>query len=219
MLLWFRMPRTSGARNLDYDQQRWALARKVRQLVFAEGGLNASLRQLAVAADTSVSNLKHYFRDRDGVISAVLQSQQIDAAPYLAMASIPTHGDLRRSLDSYVAGLREAWFVHGVGNIQARALAAGLASQPVGPAYVNAILEPLLQSLEQRLGAHIQSGQMVRCDARFAALQLLSPIVLGLLHQDSLSGKSCRPLDLDAFLARHLDVFVEAHAERSKKRS
>jgi hypothetical protein len=202
MLLWFRMPRTSGARNLDYDQQRWALARKVRQLVFAEGGLNASLRQLAVAADT-----------------AVLQSQQIDAAPYLAMASIPTHGDLRRSLDSYVAGLREAWFVHGVGNIQARALAAGLASQPVGPAYVNAILEPLLQSLEQRLGAHIQSGQMVRCDARFAALQLLSPIVLGLLHQDSLSGKSCRPLDLDAFLARHLDVFVEAHAERSKKRS
>jgi len=205
------MSRTSGARNADFEERRWALARKVRPTVFSDRGARVSLRELATAGGTSVSTLKHYFQNRSGVLQAVLESQRIDAAPFLAMASIPTDPNLRRSLEQYVAGLREAWFVHGVGNIEARSLAAGLSESALGPAYVNSILEPLLQSFEQRLQAHVQRAQMAPCNERFAALQFLSPVVLGLLHQDSLSGKTCRPLDLDAFLAKHLDVFVSAY--------
>jgi AcrR family transcriptional regulator len=205
------MSRIAGARNTDYDLQRWSLARKVRPLVFSDHGARASLRELAAAGDTSVSTLKHYFKDRPGVMAAVLESQQIDAAPFLAMASIPTHSDLGRSLKGFVKGLREAWFVHGVGNIQARALGTGLSVKALGPAYVNAILEPLLQSFEQLLRTHIQRGEMAPCNERFAALEFLSPLVFALLHQDALSGKSCRPLDLDAFVLRHLEVFLLAY--------
>ena len=205
------MARTTGARNADYEQARWALARKVRPAVFSDGGVRASFRELATAGGTSVSTLKHYFGDRAGLIRAVLESQRLDAAPFLAMASAPTTADLRQSLERYVWGLRQAWFVHGVGNIEARSLATGLSESSFGPAYVNAILEPLLQSFEQLLTVHIERGEMAPCDVRFAALSFLSPIVLGLLHQDSLSGKTCRPLDLDAFLARHLDVFLASH--------
>ena len=211
------MARTAGARNTDYEQQRWDLARKVRAVMFRDGGLEASLRELAAGAGTSVSTLKHYFEDRAGVTSAVLESLRIDAAPFLAKASIPTDPDLRRSLAGYVAGLRQAWFVHGVGNLEARSLATGLGSSAFGPTYVNSVLEPLLQSFEQLLRTHIQRGQMVRCDERFAALEFLSPIVLGLFHQDSLSGRSCRPLDLDAFLERHLDAFLAAPPARAAK--
>ncbi len=205
------MARTAGSRNANYAQARGALARRVRAAVFADAGLRASLRELAAAGGTSVSTLKHYFTDRAGVIRAVLESQQVDAAPYLAMASVPTSADLRQSLEGYVAGLRQAWFVHGVGNIEARSLATGLSETSLGPAYVESILEPLLQSFEQLLATHIQRGDLAPCDTRFAALLFLSPIVLGLLHQDALSGKRCRPLDLDAFLARHLDVFLASH--------
>lgn len=208
------MARTTGARNADYDQQRWALARKVRPAVFSDGGIRASFRELAAAGGTSVSTLRHYFGDRAGLIRAVLESQHLDAAPFLAMASTPTTTDLRESIARYVAGLRQAWFAHGVGNIEARSLAAGLAETSLGPAYVNAMLEPLLQSFEGLLTAHIARQEMAPCDVRFAALGFLSPIVLGLLHQDSLSGKSCRPLDLDAFLAQHLDAFLASHPAR-----
>ncbi len=206
------MARTLGAKNGDFEVRRWALARKVRPTVFSDRGSRVSLRELAVAGGTTVSTLKHYFHDRAGVLRAVLESQRIDAAPFLAMASIPTDSNLRRSLAQYIGGLREAWFTHGVGNIEARSLAAGLAESALGPSYINSILEPLLQSLEQRLAAHIQRAEMAPCNERFAALQLLSPIVLGLLHQDSLSGKTCRPLDLDDFLEKHLDDFVACHA-------
>ncbi len=210
-LLFHAMARTTGARNADYDEARRALARKVRPAVFADGGLRASVRELAAAGGTSASTLKHYFGDRAGLIRAVLETQRLDAAPYLAMASVPGTHDFRESVERYVAGLRQAWFAHGVGNIEARSLATGLSEDALGPAYVNAILEPLLQSFEQLLTTHIQRGEMAPCEVRFAALGFLSPIVLGLLHQDSLSGKSCRPLDLDAFLARHLDVFFASH--------
>ena len=152
------------------------------------------------------------------MVTAVLESQRIDAAPYIAMSAIPTHHDLRASLQAYVVRLRQAWFVHGAGNVYARTLAAGLASVAVGPACVNSILEPLLQSVEQLLRAHIQRGELAPCDERFASLEFLSPLVLGLLHQDSLSGKSCRPLNLDAFVERHLDVFLAGHPAPAKAR-
>ncbi len=211
------MARTQGARNAGYDQRRWDLAKKVRAAVFADEGLHASLRELASVSGTTVSSLKHYFGDRQGVIRAALEYTRIEAAPHLAMASTPTHSNVRRSLEGFVAVLREAWVVHGVGNVQARSLASGLSARALGPTYVTSVLEPLLQSMEQLLRAHIQRGQLAPCDERFAALEFLSPLVLGLLHQDSLSGKTCRPLDLDAFVARHLDVFLAGHPARARR--
>lgn len=180
----------------------------------ARDGVRASLRELASAAGTSVATIKHYFKDRDGLLRAVLESQHLDAAPYLAMAAMPVAGDVRASLGAYLAGLRGAWFEHGVGVIQATSLAGGLANEALGPSYVNHILEPLLGTCETLLRRHVELGDLGPMDPRVAALQLLSPVVLALLHQDSLSGASCRPLDLDAFFAEHLAAFLRAWPPR-----
>jgi len=204
--------RTRGARNADYEEQRLALARKVRDRVLEEGGVQASLRELALSADTSVATLKHYFEDRDGVMAAVMESLRIDAAPYLARASVPVKGDVRASLGAFLSRVRTAWFKFGVGRMQAATLALGLSSRGVGPAYVNSILEPLLQTAESILRQHVERREIKPCNERFAALELLAPLVLGLLHQDSLSGANCRPLDVDDFLAAHLDAFLKAHS-------
>ncbi len=204
------MARTAGSRNADYDEQRLTLARRVRARVMAPDGLRASLRQLAAAADTSVATLKHYFTDRDGVLRAVLESQHVDAAPYLAMAAVPIAGDVEASLSAYLVRLKGAWFEHGVGVIQATALAGGLGSPALGPTYVNHLLEPLLGTCETLLRRHVELGDLAPLDPRIAALEFLAPVVLALLHQDSLSGASCRPLDLDAFFTAHVAAFLRA---------
>lgn len=214
------MARPRGARNADYDEQRLALARKVRDRVVAADGLRASLRELAAAADSSVATLKHYFGDREGVLRAVMESHHIDAAPYLAMASTPLDGgDVRASLLDYLKRLKQAWFKYGVGVIQSSALAGGLSAAGVGPSYVNHVLEPLLGTAEARLKRHIELRELPPMNERFAALQLLSPVVLALLHQDSLSGATCRPLDLDAFFEAHVDMFLRAYPPTSRGRS
>ena len=213
------MARTRGSRNADYDEARLALARKVRTRVMKPDGLRASLRELAAAADSSVATLKHYFSDREGVLTAVMESQHIDAAPYLAMASTPIPGDVRASLLGYLKRLEEAWFKRGVGVIQASSLAGGLSTFALGPTYVNHILEPLLGTVETLLRRHVELKDLAPLNERYAGLQFLAPVVLALFHQDSLSGHTCRPLELKAFFVEHVDMFLRAYPAREVKRS
>ncbi len=100
---------------------------------------------------------------------------------------------------------------NGVGAIHLLGLHAGLGHRQLGPAYVTEILEPTLQSAEARIARHIEKKGLAECDVRHAALALLSPLVLGLLHQDGLFGAKCRTLDLDAFLDDHVKQFLRAH--------
>ena len=47
-----------------------------------------------------------------------------------------------------------------------------------------------------------------------AALTLLSPVLLALLHQDALHGRRCRPLDVEAFVHTHVRSWLSGHAPR-----
>jgi AcrR family transcriptional regulator len=183
-----------------------ALARKVRTRVMAPDGLRASLRELASGADSSVATLKHYFTDRVGLLTAVMESQHT-----------PISGDVRASLLGYLKRLEEAWFKYGVGLIQSSALAGGLSTPPLGPVYVNHVLEPLLGTVETLLRRHVELNDLGPLNERFGALQFLSPVVLALLHQDSLAGNTCRPLDLKAFFVEHVDMFLRAYPAREVK--
>lgn len=209
------MARTRGARNADYDEARLALARRVRERVMAPDGLRASLRDYATAAGASVATLKHYFGDRQGLLTAVMESHHVDAAPYLAMAATPVPGDVRASLWGYLSKLKGAWFKFEVGLVQSSALAGGLATPGLGPAYVNHVLEPLLGTVETLLARHVELGDLEPLNTRFGALQFLSPVVLALFHQDSLSGDTCRPLDLDVFFEAHVEMFLRAHPPKA----
>ncbi len=204
------MARTKGSRNAGYAEQRTDLARKVGGALRLDGGVNASLRELAGQAGTSVATLRHYFKDRDGLLRAVMEGLRADAAPYLAMASQPVFGDVRQSLLKFLQSMSMAWFKYGVGAMYASTLALGLGSRPVGPSFVNHVLEPLLQTGESLLRAHVERGELQIADVRHASLMFLSPVVLALFHQDSLSGASCRPLNVPAMLTTHVDAFLRA---------
>lgn len=211
------MARTPGSRNADYDEKRLELARRLTPVVVGEDGVRASLRQLAEAAGTSVATVKHYFGSREGALKAVMETMRIDAAPFMAQASTPVTGDVRASLKSFLKGLVVAWRRYRVGPMQASMLAEGLASRALGPAYVTLMLEPFLQTGEALLRQHVERGELVPCDVRHAALTLMGPLLLALLHQDSLLGARCRPLDVEAFVPAHVEAFLAAFPARARR--
>ncbi|MDP3156849.1 MAG: TetR/AcrR family transcriptional regulator [Archangium sp.] len=194
------------------------LARKVRDALSEDEGIHASLRELAVAAGTSVATLRHYFTDREGLLRGVMESQRAEGAPYLAMSAQAKHGDVRGSLMGFLQGLSTAWFKYGVGKMYASTLALGLGSKAVGPSYVNHVLEPLLQTGESLLRQHLEREELVVDDVRQASLMLISPVVFALLHQDSLLGSQCRPLDLPTYLTTHVDAFLRAFPVKGKSK-
>ena len=79
--------------------------------------------------------------------------------------------------------------------------------------YLNDVLEPTLQALEARLAGLVAQRAIVECDTRHAALMLLSPLLLALLHQRDLGGTRCRPLSIPALIDEHVKVFVRAYRQ------
>ena len=202
------MSRTSGSRNRDYVERREALAAALIPRLLVPDGARVSARELAAAAGVSVPTLRHYFGGRAGAISAALASMRHLGAVHIARAAAEPHGAVAESLHWYVGELILGWERYGVGTMVGTAIAVGLFDREVGPACVTEILEPLLQGAEARLATHVKAGEVEIADLRGAALALLGPVVLALLHQGPLGGAGCRPLDTGAFAHAHVDHFL-----------
>ena len=205
------MARAKGSRNADYAEERQRLVAAVKGRLLSPEGAQASFRELAASAGVSVATLRHYFATREALLTEVMEHMHREGLPYIHEAATGDHGRLRESLRWLLEQMVMGW-QFGVGSIHAYGLTAGLGHAELGPAYVKELLEPTLQAAEARLARHIAEGEMRRCDVRHAALALLSPVLLGLLHQKQLLGAQCRPLDIDRFLEDHLEAFLRAYA-------
>jgi len=206
------MARPSGTRNPGYAEKRRRLAQAALGPLL---DLDApfSLRQVARSAGVSVPTMRHYFSDLDGVVEATFDLVRENGAPYAEVLAgardVP--GPLEASVRFIVAFVHEGWQA-GVARLHAAGLARGLESRPRGRAYLDALLEPLLQAVEARLAIHIRRGELRGIDARQAGLSLVAPLVLAWLHQDALDGAACRPLDRDAFAEGHIVGWLRGYA-------
>lgn len=207
------MARPPGQRNADYERSRQALLKLLAAHLVRPGGAASSFRELAVAAGVTPPTLRHYFQTREALIHDVLRHQRQQGDLYLQAAATVEFDDVEESLGWLLRSVAFGW-KQGVGAVHMLGLNVGLGSPTLGPAYLEEVLEPTLQAAEVRLARHVERKELGGCDVRHAALELLSPLVLGLLHQDGLFGSSCRPLDLDAFLDDHLKRFLLAHAPK-----
>lgn len=204
-----KMGRPSGRKNDDHAETRAALVERAATWLLLPEHAAASFRDLAAACDVSPSTLRHYFDDRDAVLDAVFAFFARAGEPYLVAAVVNVPDDLETSLRAFLRELLVGWRF-GVGGIHAFTLKAGLGDARFGPAYVDRILEPTLQAVEARLARHVAAGTLPPCDVRSAALSLVSPVLLALLHQDTLGGRGCRPLDVDAYADDHVARFLRA---------
>lgn len=203
------MARTRGSRNLQYDVRRLELLFEVRARLAEPGSSGTSLRELALACGVSVATLRHYFPRREDLILAVMSENLADARPHLAHAAEP-HGPFAASIRELL-GYIAFGFTQGVGDIYTVGLTEGLREPTVGPGFVNLVLEPSIDAVRRRLDAHVAMKHMREVDTRHAALSLLSPVVLLMLHQRELGGSVDHPVDVDRFLDDHAGGFVRAY--------
>ncbi len=195
------MGRTTGSRNADFEATRVSLLERVGRRLLARDGANASLRELAVAADVSTATLRHYFDDREALITAYLEHCHDQGTRYLLMVvTHPLQEDaatsLHWALDLILVGLERSTLAR----MHALGLQTGLGSPSLGPAYLENLLEPTLRCVEARIERHQARGELVGREARLIALQLVSPLLLAVLHQQGLCGERLRPLDTTALV-------------------
>lgn len=204
------MARTAGSRNLNYDARRRELLLLARNRLTQLGGSRASFREMAEACGVSVPTLRHYFTRREDLIRAVMSEDLSAGRLHLEHVSTPA--------GSFAASVREALayiamgFSHGVGEVHTVGLTEGLRHDDLGPAFVDLVLEPSIAAVRRRLDAHVNDGEMRNVDTRHAALVLLAPVVLLMLHQRELGGVKRYPIELDSFLDDHAASFVRGHA-------
>jgi AcrR family transcriptional regulator len=207
------MTRTVGARNAQFEERRSALIAKARERLSLQTGEPPSFRELALAAGVSVTTLRHYFGSREALIKAVFEFYLVTGQRHLDRARAPeaVDVDLEASLKVFLSRVVMGWTQGFVGELHRIGLAEGLRNTRTALDYLNDVLEPTLQALEHRLKNYVAQGVVVDCDTRHAALMLLSPLLLALLHQHDLGGTRCRPLAIPALIDEHVRVFVRAY--------
>ena len=212
------MGRPPGTRNPGYLEERARLVEACRVRLSASDGAGVSFRELAAAAGVGIPTLRHYFGTRDGVIEAVLVAASELAEPYLRALGEGALPPLRESLMALLTVLTSGRQRAFVDSVHAIGLTHGLGEERLGPAYLSALLEPPLRTVERILARHIERGELVDEEPRYLALALVAPVYLARWHQRLLGGAALRPLDLEAFAHAHLEAFLRAHA-RTKPHS
>lgn len=193
-----------GRTNDDYDLKRRELLRQLSAVALRPDARRPSLRELARAVGVQPNTLRHYFGDREGLLSALMTYSGEEGRVYLEQVRLGSDGvlpGLRRLLGFLAAG----WTPDGLAGLHAAALAEGMGEATVGPAYVQSVLEPTLQAFEAALAERVDWTPTQR---RVAVLALISPVLLALLHQHQLGGQGCRPLDWPVFLEEHLAAWA-----------
>lgn len=206
------MTRHKGSRNKGYEEEKQRLARRLFEALVSAGDEGPSFRQLAAACDVSPSTLRHYFVDRKGAIQAAIEHAGIGGKPHLELVRCGEFGTAHEALLALLRYLSFGWQHSELGNLHRVGLEAGLSDSKAGKTYLASILEPAVQAFADRIQLHIDRGELKPCTPRFAALSLLSPVLLAMLHQKQLSGEEQWPLSIDDFLQEHVDFFLQAHS-------
>jgi AcrR family transcriptional regulator len=197
------VPRPVGSRNRDYEESRHALAFAVAVHLLRPDGEPATFKDLAAAAGVSAPTLRHYFGDHEGAYRAAMAAVLAESRPYLERLADAGAAPPEESLPALLRATATAWRVRGFGRVFAAGLVLGLERRGRGPAFLGGVLEPALDAAERVLAAHVERGELPAIDVRAAALGLVAPVVLALLHQDNLGGHATRALDVEAFIDTH----------------
>lgn len=204
------MARPRGSRDRDYAEKRSALLAAARAHLSAPEGRRASWRDIAAACGVSLPTLRHYFGNRQSLVAEIMVTARGEGERYLWLAAQPS-GPFAQSIADLI-GMISQGLSRGVLPLQVIGLGEGFADRSAGSAYLSHVLEPILGAIATRLEAHIDLGEMRRVDARFAAIALLSPVLVAHLHQHALGGAADFPMAIASHDAALVDGFVRAYS-------
>ena len=192
------MPRPAGVRNHDFERKRTALLDTLTEFALNDDLRRPSLRQFAIAANASEPTLRHYFKDRQGVVIAILEHINKRALSLWDVISTPSTSSAT-AVEEYFR-VTQAGLTHGgFARAHAFGFVEGMADEIVGKAYLEFLLDPALAAVERKLDG-TPDGPKTAEARRAAAFLMLSPILVMTLHQQLLGGKDASPLDQNQFL-------------------
>jgi AcrR family transcriptional regulator len=174
----------------------------------------ASYSELAAAARTGRTTLRHYFGTHDELLVALMKHWATLGDKHGLPGPVPTSADdaIRRMARWFVVGWR-----HGLALLVERGIQSGIGHDLLGPVFVSYLLEPILNNFEIQIIDWQEAGELAHGSARHAAIELVSPLLVALLHQDSFRGSTCRPLEIDPFVEVHVTRFLRAWAPEHRK--
>lgn len=192
------MPRPAGVRNHDFEAKRHALLETLTEFALNDDLRRPSLRQFAIAAKASEPTLRHYFKDRQGLVIAILGHIHTRAVPLweiIQTGAVDTANAVAEYFRVTEAGLNHGGFAraHAFGLIE------GMADEAVGRAYLEFLLDPALQAVAKKLSA-TPGAPDTEPKRRAAAFMMLSPILVMTLHQQLLGGRETSPVQSDRFM-------------------
>jgi AcrR family transcriptional regulator len=208
------LPRAKGVKNADHEIKRRELLDRMLPRFARLDRERPSLRQLAVAAEVTAPTLQHYFGDRTGVVAALLEEYRRCGATRLSAVSKANGAfaaSMREFAHGFVVGLQAGSAVRQ-GDVMAASLCEGLADPDISPLALVHIVDPAVDALVVRLEQHAARGEMLETDLRAAALMLLSPLLLAVLHQDQMNGRDMRHIELGDLAEEVSAAFVRAYA-------
>jgi len=207
------MTRPLGTRNAQFEDRRDALLRKAGERLALQNGNPPSFRELALACGVSVATLRHYFGNRETLIKELFSLHLATGRRHLNEAERGPlqHESIEDSLREVLERIARGWTSGFLGALHRIGLSEGLRHRATALDYLVDVLEPTLQALERRLQSSIEQGLIVACDTRHAALALVSPLLLALLHQHDLGGTRCRPLSVPTLIDEQVRMFARAY--------
>lgn len=192
------MPRPAGVRNHDFEAKRTALLDALSEFALNDDLRRPSLRQFAIAAKASEPTLRHYFKDRQGLVIAILRHIHLRALPLWQVIATGSP-DTATAVEEYFR-VTEAGLTHGgFARAHAFGIIEGMADETVGQAYLEYLLDPALQAVSDKMDA-TPGRPETEIERRSAAFMMLSPILVMTLHQQLLGGKEASPIDTQGFL-------------------
>lgn len=172
-----------------------------------------SLRQLANAAGVTIPTLRHYFGSRAEIVDAILEEYRRAGDARLksiAAEPAPFAESMQEFVESLIRGMSAPRPVR-LGDVFAVSLAEGLLDPQIGASALRHVVDPALDALQARLSLHIARGEMIEADTRSAALMLMSPVLIAVLHQDQMGGAACSPMNVGAAARDIAAAFVRAY--------
>lgn len=192
------MPRPAGVRNHNFEAKRSALLDTLTEFALQDDLRRPSLRQFALAAGASEPTLRHYFRDRQGVVIAILEHIHVRALPLWDV--IKTGADDTATAVAEYFRVTEAGLTHGgFARAHAFGLIEGMADEAVGRAYLENLLDPALEAVSAKMDS-TPGRPETETERKAAAFMMLSPILVMTLHQQLLGGKEASPIDTKGFM-------------------
>jgi AcrR family transcriptional regulator len=187
------MSRPAGARNHDFEEKRDALVDGLMRFAVTAELRRPSLRQFAIAVEASEPTLRHYFKDRRGVVVAILERMGKFARSVRMDLATPSENVTNAVKNYYQIAAPGAQFdlytrAHAFGLIE------GIADEATGKAYLQHMLEPALAVIASKL-ASTDGAPESSLKLRAASFAILSPLILIGIHQTLLGGAEEAPLD------------------------